>query len=226
MKNKRFTVNPKKQVGARSNTPLFVFVSFAAILSVVILGYLKLSDRGGEALVSVTQENQVLTLKPTPSLEERMKEQVRNALPDGGQNMVPPGAAELYGRWFTNIGAYGIAEFTFKSDGYELVYTDSPQSKRRDFSKGKFSYDPNTGYLGLFPENKAVPSEHYKGIRYRTITTRNFQMVVLRKSGDSKLYMSAHERDLAGKNYHPLFMYEAYDNVPVLEFKPVVATKK
>jgi|GEM_PF-6865144 len=227
MKRRRLKIDPKKQIGAKSNTTLFIFVSFAAILSVVILGYLKLTDHGQDSIIGVVQEDlPVNAVKPTPSLGEQMKQKVREAMPDDGANMVHPGAAELYGRWYTNIAPKGIAEFTFKPSGYELIYVDSPQSPLRKFSVGKYSYDPSTGYLGLFPDYNALPAQRFEGVRYKIITMRNYQMVVSRESDDSLLYMTAHERDLAGKNYHPLFLYEAYDNVPVLKFKPVVAVKK
>ena len=225
MKNRRFKVNPKKQIGAKSNTTLFIFVSFAAILSVVILGYLKLTDHGGRALIGVREKRPAQSVTPTPPLEERMKKQVREALPDGGRDLLPPQEATLYGRWYTHIPPEGIAEFTFKPGEYELVYVSNPRSTLRKYSKGRYNYDPKTGYMGLFPERGAKPSAQYDGVQYKIITMRNYQVVLSRKKGDPALYMRAHERDLAGKNYHPLFMYEAYDNVPVLEFMPVVARR-
>jgi hypothetical protein len=227
MKHRRIKVDPKKQIGAKSNTTLFIFVSFAAILSIVILGYLKLSDNGSDTLIQVEKEkDRVLDVVPTMSLKERIKQKVREELPNGGEGMVPPSTAELYGRWYTNIAPEGIAEFTFTTNGYELVYVDSPQSPLRKFSVGKYNYDPNTGDLGLFPEYNAMLAHPQRGADYKVMTTRNFQMVISQKSGDTTLYMTAHERDLAGKNYHPIFLFEAYDKVPVLKFIPVSTERK
>ena len=223
MKHIRFKADPKKQIGARSNTTLFIFVSFAAILSVVVLGYLKLTDHGGDALIGVGGDNKQIVA--TPPLVDRLNQKVRAALPDGGDGMVHPRAAQLYGRWFTSISSDGIAEFTFKPSGYELIYVDSPQSPLRKFSVGKYNYDPNTGYLGLFPEYNAMPAQIHEGAAYKIITSRNFQMVVLQKPDDSGIYMTAHERDLAGKNYHPIFLIGDYNKAPVLKFMPVSAAK-
>lgn len=227
MKHRRFKIDPKKQIGARSNTTLFIFVSFAAILSVAILGYLRLSDYGSNELIGVNKEKEsVSAVVPTLPLQERLKQKVREALPDGGEGMVYPDAEALYGRWYTKIASEGIAEFTFTTSGYELIYVDSPQSPLRRFSVGKYSYDPSTGYLGLFPEYNAMPAQLYKGTHYKVLTTRNFQMIVSRNSDDSGLYMTAHERDLAGKNYHPIFLFDTYDKAPVLKFMPVSAVEK
>ncbi len=228
MKYKRLRINPKKQIGAKSNITIFIFVSFAAIFSLVILGYLKWSDYGSDSKVGVVGEQvkHAQEIVPTPPLHERMKKEVLSALPNGGEGLVHPEPVELYGRWYANVAPTGIAEFTFKTDSYELIYVDTPQSTLRRFSVGKYNYDPATGYLGLFPEYNALPPQQYKGIKYKVITSRNFQMVVLRKLGDPSVYFTSHERDLAGKNYHPIFLYGAYGKTPVLEFKPVVANQK
>jgi hypothetical protein len=227
MKHKRFKIDPRKQIGAKSNTTLFIFVSFAAILSVVVLGYLKLSDHGGNEIIGVDKEKGVVTANVVPSLpiKERLKKKLSEALPDGGVGMIHPDARELLGRWYTSIGLDGIAEFTFTSKGYELVYVTSPQSPLRQFSVGKYSYDPATGFLGLFPEYDAKPARPQEGAAYRVLTSRNFQMVVLKKPDESSLFMTAHERDLAGKNYHPIFLMESHNKSPVLEFMPVSNVK-
>ena len=85
MKNRRFKINPKKQIGSKSNTPLFIFVSFAAILSLAVLGYLKLSDHKGDAWIGVLKKERVGAFKPTPPQQERLKQKVLAALPDGGK---------------------------------------------------------------------------------------------------------------------------------------------
>ncbi|MCK5374867.1 MAG: hypothetical protein KAJ40_06240 [Alphaproteobacteria bacterium] len=226
MKSRRFKINPRKQIRVKSNTTLFIFISFAAILSVVVLGYISFSDHGETAPIDAVQKNSGVT--PTLPIEERIKKQIRAKLPSDEDGMNHPDAVKLYGRWYTKIATEGIAEITFMSDGYELIYVDSPNSRVRKYSKGRYTYDSQTGYLGLFPQRDAQLSALYKNevLRYKVMTMRNYQMIVLQKPGESTFYMIAHERDLAGKNYHPLFMYEAYENVPVLEFEPVTVKKK
>ncbi len=227
MKYKRLKVDPKKQIGAKSNTTLFIFVSFAAILSVIILGYLKLSDHGSGELIGVEKEKQFAqNVVPTPPLTERLQQKVREALPDGGEGMTSPSAGQLLGRWFTNIAPGGIAEFTFTSKGYELIYVGSLQSPLRKYSVGKYNYNPRTGSLGLFPDYDAKPARPQKGARYKVMTMRNFQMIILQKPDEFGIYMTAHERDLAGKNYHPIFLMETHDKAPVMKFMPVSAAKK
>lgn len=230
MKNKRFKIDPRKQIGAKSNVPFFIFVAFAAILSALVLGYLRFSDYGSGAFIGIHRGGKVLEGVPNdsavlmPSPAEQMKERIAKALPDDARGMVfPSSKTQIHGRWYTHIAPQGVVEVTFMPDSFEIIYVDSPDAKIRKYSKGQYSYDPQSGDLGLFPVRGTEPSEEYqyKGMRYEVLTMRNFQMRLLQKQGEAGFYMVAKERDLAGKNYHPLFFYEAYDGTPVFKFMPV-----
>ncbi|MFP4098193.1 MAG: hypothetical protein ACLFP8_03795 [Alphaproteobacteria bacterium] len=227
MKNKILKPKSKKQNAVRANIAFFVFLSFAAILSVVILESIYLFyDSPGEPVDVYEIEHSEVGEHTRAGLEQRMKEEIRSVLPEDYNNVYYPEERLLYGRWYTRIGQSGIAEFTFLPDSYELIYVHHPRSLLREYSKGRFDYDPETGLLGLFPLRNAQPSLQHEKIRYKIMTMRKYQMLLLKHHDKPTLYMVANERDLAGKNYHPLFMYESLDAVPVLAFEPVNLDRK
>lgn len=218
MKHKRFKQDPKKQIGAKSNTTLFIFITFAAILSVLILGYLRFFG-DVETVIEVAPKKQL-------RVAERMKNEIDDKLPQVRSEMFYPSEQAISGRWYSRIGSEGITEITFNGDEFELIYVSSAQSYVRKYSKGKFTYDQETGDLGLFPVKGEKPDANIKGVRYKILTMRRFHVMVSQKIGDPALYLVARERDVPGKNYHPLFLYDDFAGAPVLRFSPVAAAAK
>lgn len=218
MKNKRFKQDPKKQIGAKSNTTLFIFVTFAAILSVLILGYIRFFGNG-DVVIEVEQKSPL-------RVAQLIQNGIEEKLPQAQSDMFHPSEQAISGRWYSRVGSEGIAEITFTGDGFELVYVPTAQSFLRKYAKGKFTYDQETGLLGLLPVKGEKPNANIEGVKYKILTMRRFHMVVSQKTGDPALYLVARDRDIPGKNYHPLFLYDDYAGAPVLRFSPVTAVAK
>tara|TARA_R110001592_G_scaffold3525_6_gene19813 strand:- start:9296 stop:9955 length:660 start_codon:yes stop_codon:yes gene_type:complete len=213
MKNRRVKRGSGSQIGTKFNAALFAFVAFAAVVSILILGYLRFSDVGN-AVIEVQPKNQHAAQKVA-------QDKIQAKLPETRAEMLHPSVDAIEGRWFSRIGKSGIAEITLGEGIFEIVYVEKPQDLLRKFSKGVYEYDAISGHLELYPKREAQPSLQMKGIRYKILTMRNYQMVVSQKKDDPALYFIAKERDIPGKLYHPLFVYDDFKGAPVLQFMPV-----
>jgi len=213
MKIKRVKTDKKTQASEKSSATLFAFVAFAAITSVLILGYLRFSD-SGKAIVAVKTIH-------IDSAKEKIKQEMQAKLPVIRKEMYHPSENSLKGRWFAKIGKEGIAEITLDGKNFELIYVQSPRSVTRKFSKGVYKYNTLSGVLELQPRRGEEPSLQSKGVRYKILTMRKFQIVILKKKDNPILYFSAQEHDVPAKTYHPIFLYDDYAGAPVLEFMPV-----
>ena len=216
MRSKRVKKDTENQIGAKSNAAFFAFVTFAAIISVLILGYLRFSDTG-QAVIEVQPQKQ------QESVKKKAQDGMQAKLPQAREEMFYPSANSIEGKWFSKIGEAGIAEITLDGENFELVYVQTPQDRLRRFSKGHYKYSALTGNLELFPKRGEAPSLQVKGVSYKILTMRNFQIIVLKKRDDTSIYFAAHEHDIPAKTYHPIFQYDDYAGAPVLEFRPVVA---
>lgn len=219
MKSKRIKKDTQSQVGAKSNAALFAFVTFAAVISVLILGYLRFSDTG-KAVIEVEGKKSAAV-----KAQDKIKDGIQAKLPETRAAMFHPSANSIEGKWFARIGKSGIAEIDLDGKNFELVYVQTPQDRIRKFSKGVYKYDAVTGYLELYPQRGETP-DSMKGVTYKVLTMRNFQIVLSQKKGNPTLYFVANERDIPGKRYHPLFLQDDYAGSPVLEFNPVVTSSE
>ena len=228
MKTKRVRKDNPSKSNAKANAAFFAFVTFAAILSVAILGYLRFSD-SGKAVIGVETKNhrhKAQSTEPQLTTQEKITKGIDDKLPEARNSMAFPSAEEIKGKWYTSVGPSGIAEIDFSDDGYELVYVQSPQDRLRHFSKGIYTYNPSIGYLDLQPVRDAEPTVQSSAIDYKMITTRKYRMNVFNKDGDPALYIAAQDHDVIGKTYHPIFMYDDYAGAPVLRFKPLKAQEQ
>lgn len=229
MKNKLLKVDSEKQVGAKTNAAFFVFVAFAAICSVCILGYLRFSD-SGDAVIQVapkpwqgaTQEN------PSASTTEVAQkslgvESVSNDLLKKDEEVLYPALNFIKGKWLTSIAETGIAELSLMDKEFELVYMASPNSAVQKYVKGTYEYDALTGHLGLYPQRDVKLSQPVEGVTYKVLTLRKYLMVVTYNKGERDIKLSAHERDIPGKSYHPLFVYNNLGRDPSLTFTPLLS---
>lgn len=223
MKIKRVKKDNPSKSNAKANAAFFAFVTFAAIVSVAILGYLRFSD-SGKAVIGVETKNhrhKAQSTEPQLTTQEKITKDIDAKLPQARDAMSFPSAEMLKGKWYTSIGPSGIAEFDFDGETYELVYVQSPQDRLRHFSKGTYTYNPNVGYLDLQPVRDAQPTVQSSAIEYKILTTRKYRVNVFTKSGDPALYIAAQDHEVLGKTYHPIFIYDGYDGAPVLKFKPL-----
>ncbi len=177
------------------------------------MGYLRFSD-SGKAIVAVKTIH-------VDSTKGKIKQEMQTKLHVIRKEMYHPSANSLKGKWLTKIGQDGFAEITFDGNNFELIYSPSPHATLRKFSKGTYKYSALNGVIELTPKKGEKPSLQSKEIRYKILTMRKFQIVILKKRDDSTLYFSALDRDILGKRYHPIFMYNDYASTPVLEFIPL-----
>lgn len=219
MKSKRIKKDTQNQVGAKSNAAFFAFITFAAVISVLILGYLRFSDTGKAVIEVEGKKSDVVRA------QDKIKDGIQAKLPETRAEMFYPSANSIEGRWYAKIGESGIAEIDLDGENFELVYVQTPQDRIRKFSKGTYKYSALTGNLELSPKGGETPRE-IKGVGYQILTMRNFKIQILKKKDDPKLYYTAHEYDVPGKTYHPIFLYDDYAGSPVLEFNPVVISSE
>ncbi len=198
---------------SKSRSVLFFAIGFSALLTIIIIGYIKLSGMEDKVveIIPVSNERQI-----------KIQEQIQAKLPIQEDKMIPPPIGELKGRWFTTFGTSSIAEITIAANNqFELIYTSDPQGRARKYSKGSYKYDEKSGKITLYPSKKAGKPKAIKGVSYRILTMRHYDIFISKNPGEHDLYFTAPKHDIISKNFHPLFLYADYSGAPVLKFSPV-----
>ncbi len=155
-----------------------------------------------------------------------IKKKMQAKLPSNKDDMIPPNASEIIGKWFSKFGKDSIAEITFINGRFELIYTDDPQGWFRKYSKGTYKYYEDSGKITLYPSNEFGKPKAIPGVSYKIMTLRHYDMFLLKQPNGRDIYFSAPETQLVSKNYHPLFLYTDYSGAPVLKFSPLILEKK
>ena len=212
MKEKLLKPQKSNKFDSQDCSTLFFAVGFAALLTLGILGYLKLSGI----------ENKTVEITSIPNKRQLiMQEKIQIKLPALKNKMLIPLADELVGKWFTTFGASSIAELTMVNNNFELIYTSDSQGRIRKYSRGNYKYDEQSGKITLYPSKEAGKPKEIKGVGYKILTMRHYDIFISKKSDDYNLYFLAPEYEIASKNFHPLFLYADYEGAPVLKFSPV-----
>ncbi|MGH1404300.1 MAG: hypothetical protein ACRBDL_08650 [Alphaproteobacteria bacterium] len=198
---------------------VFLAIAFAALVSVAILLYVRFNHFGegsGDADSAITIESEVHI--PT---QERIKRDIEAKLPGSQQDMVHPTLAEINGKWFATFKEHSIAEITIEDGQFELIYTQDPQGRARRYSRGKIKYTEKTGYIRLYPSKEAGAPKPIRGVTYKPLTMRYYDIQLFKKAGESDLYFIAPQYQVLTKRFHPLFLYADFSGAPVLQFSPV-----
>ena len=217
MKEERSSYRKKNNICSKTEGALFLAMSFFALLSIGILGYLKISELD-KSPVSILAANNVV--KSAPSLSP-MQQKIQDKLPVPRDDMVVPDMDELQGKWISLFQHGGVVNLSFSDDSYEVIYMQNVKSAVRKYSKGRYSYDVKSGKITLYPVKNAGTPAPVAGVSYKVLTMRHYDIYISKISDDVSLYFIAPESLIAQKNYYPLFSYADYDGAPVLQFFPM-----
>ena len=218
MKEERLSPQRKNKIGAKTEGALFLAMSFFALLTVGILGYLRYSgmDQSPVFASAVVQEEAVLQVALTP-----MQEKVQAKLPAPRDVMVAPSKDALQGKWVSLFVHGGVVNLSFSGDRFEMIYMQTLDSAVRKYSRGSYKYNEETGKITLYPSKDAGMPAPVAGVYYKILTMRPYDIFITKMVEDVSLYLIAPEEKIITKNYYPLFSYADYDGAPVLQFFPM-----
>ncbi len=198
---------------------LFAAIAFAALLSVAILLYVKFSHFGEDA--DNVDAVQVIGGEAPMPTQERIKQDIQAKLPIEKQDMVTPKLSEIRGKWFTTFNEHSIAEITIADGQFELIYTQDPQGRARRYSRGNIKYNEKNGYIRLYPSKEAGPPKPIRGVTYKVMTMRYYDIQLFKNPKEADLYFVAPQYQVLSKRFHPLFLHADFSGAPVLKFSPV-----
>ncbi len=225
MKENLLKARTKSETDLKSGGPLLFAIAFAAILTFLILGYLRFS---GESKIS--QPSNVVrhegSQNSVAAVEQERRDKIQEKLPENKSAMVPAILEDFEGEWVTKFKSGAFARFKFRSSEFEVEYLAAPGTTIRKHSRGYFKYDEKTGKITLYP-SKNGPMEPESGITYKMLTARQYDMYISKKRDDTAaLYFIAPEYQISSKSYYPLFSYADFGGAPVLRLDRVVAAKE
>ena len=216
MKEKLLKTSSQNKFDTVSNGALFVAIGCAALLTLIVLGYLKFTG---------LEHKVVQRDAPANKMEIMIKEEIQAKLPAPKSKMFAPKLDEITGRWLVTFGKKSMAELVLVNQKFELIYTDDPQGRYRKYSKGDYKYDERNGKITLYPSKAAGMPKAIRGVKYKIMTLRHYDIFIYKKNDDHNLYFLAPEYQVISKSFHPLFLYADYMGAPVLTFSPVIAGK-
>lgn len=199
----------------KAQAAIFLSMAVAAILSLVILLYLKISDTGADQSLNGSEVTQVL------NMEEKASAAIQEKLPMPRNEMVVPNDDAIQGKWFTTFGDHGVIEIWFGGGKYELVSTTDPQGRYRRYSKGNYRLREKDGQVSLFPSSAEGAPKKIAGVAYQSMSMRNYDIYLKINPGAGELYFMAPEYQVRTKSFHPIFLFSDYTGAPVLKFSPV-----
>ena len=206
---------------------LFLAVAFAAVFTLIILVFLKMSDTGQEVIVDAPVQDSSIQ-KSEESIKQAvddvgdatMSEQIQAKLPVPRSEMVMPSRDKLPGKYFVAFARQALILLNIMENGdYELIFMESPAAKIRKYSRGNFSYEEGSGVLTLYPSKEAGAPKQFPNIEYKILTMRAYDIQVSQVEGETNLFFIAPEQDIANKSYHPIFPYVDFGGAPVIEFQ-------
>lgn len=151
----------------------------------------------------------------------RDKQVLAQKLPKNSQDMTHPDFNEIKGSWKLSFGTSGVAVIFIADNFFQLTVTTDSKGAVRQYSRGKVSYQLDTGKLSLIPTNDVGKPDSVKGVTYQIFTMRPYDVFVSREKNDPLLYFIAPQSDVAGKTFHPLFLYADYAGAPVLKWQRI-----
>ncbi|MGH1378869.1 MAG: hypothetical protein ACRBB3_08615 [Alphaproteobacteria bacterium] len=218
MKEERSSHRKKNNICSKTEGALFLAMSFFALLSIGVLGYIKVSelDKSSVSILptsNITKPESKIVLTP-------IQQKIQDKLPVVRGDMVVPDIGALQGSWVSLFQHGGVVNLSLFGESYEIVHMKDIKSSIREYSKGRYSYDANSGKITLSPVKEMGAPDPVKGVSYKVLTMRKYDIFVSKVSDDVSLYFIAPEELIPQKNYHPLFSYADYDGAPVLQFSP------
>ena len=200
---------------------LYLAIALGAVLTFIVLVVLKFSNTGTGKVVQVVQDRDRINREISETRQKKISDSIQGKLPDKRANMVIPGLEELRGFWATTFDDGALVTLRMDGKVFEVIYSATPTSDIRKYSKGYYTYDEKTGRLTLKPSREAGTPKETPGVKYKILTMRQFDINLSHERDRSSLYFIAPEEQIIGKRYHPLFSYADYAGAPVLKFSPI-----
>lgn len=218
MKEERLSPQRKNDIGTKTEGALFLAMSFFALLTVGILGYLKYSgmDQPPVLASAVVQEEIAPQAVLTP-----MQVKIQAKLPASRDVMVAPTADVLQGKWVSLFVHGGLVNLSFSGGSFEIIHMQALDSAVRKYSRGSYKYNEETGKITLYPSKDAGMPAPVAGVYYKILTMRPYDIFIAKMVEDVSLYFIAPEEKIISKDYYPLFSYADYGGAPVLQFFPM-----
>lgn len=231
MKNKNHQVKPKEKIATTPNMAFFFAVGFAAFASVILFSYVYFTnnEHASQSVVKVNSARQVAAPQvaandvqtPGDAAVEETAVISDPVLPSPRSDMVAPAADLLQGFWVFQVHEKSVAELSISGDQYQLIYADQSEVPIRKFSRGSISYDEQSGRLTLRHDSAAGAPEPMRGVQYEILTTRIFDMDVLKAQEGDEIYLLAPQEHIASKSLHPLFLFANYNGPYILKLSPL-----
>lgn len=171
-----------------------------------------------------TSESRVSVSASQDAIEQaiiRDKQVLAQKLPKNAQNMAHPAFSQLKGSWKVSFGSSGVSVLFLADNLFQLTVTTDPRGAVRQYSRGNVIYEQETGKLSLIPSTQVGIPAPAKGVTYKVLTLRAYDVYVSQEKGDPSLYFIAPQKDVAGKTYHPLFLQADYSGAPVLKWQRI-----
>ncbi len=229
MKSKNHQVKPKEKIATTPNMTLLFAMGFAAIASVILFGYVYITNhehasqsvvtvkgvKGAQAPIETTDTSIV------SDPENEIIENLASKLPQPKSEMVPPSLETLQGFWVFQVHEKSTAELSISGDQYQLIYADQSQMPIHKFSRGFISYDEKNGRLTLRHDHALGGPEPMRGVQYEILTTRIFDVDVLKANGGDEIHLFAPKEHIKSKAIHPLFLFANYNGPYILKLSPL-----
>lgn len=206
----------KSSLGKDLTGVMVLALGVSAVLGVGIYGAIKyFKNRDAVSIVNA---------EPGNAIEEAIARDaavLAQKMPAKPSEMMHPDFEALKGSWKLTYGVHGVAVLTVADDFFQITMTSDPTGAQRTYSRGFFEYTPQDGKLSLVPSPKAGEPEQITGVQYKSLTQRAYDVYLSQKQGDPALYFAAPQQDVAGKTYHPMFLFIDYNGAPVLKWEKV-----
>jgi hypothetical protein len=144
-------------------------------------------------------------------------------------DVIFPSKAAIEGKWALSVGV-AKSEMTIVGDMFQIIAIQDEKGEVRRYTRGFYEYDEKTGKLTLKPDDRAGEPDAIKGVIYKMMTSRPFDIYVSKKKMTKELFWAPPQDMIESRQIHPLFYYMVTDGPLVLKWTklevPTEAIKK
>lgn len=188
------------------------------VIAIGLVALIFMMDFGERKTENLPVEDKKKSAQPSSNLK-KARNQITEKLPESQKAYTAPSPEFLSGSWKTEFGKNGIAVLSMALESFQLIVTNNDSGRFRKFSRGTIKYNQERGILSLIPTREAGVPDPIKGVTYKILTMRAYDMQVAAYDGDPHLYLVALDKDLLAKTYHPLFKSADHTGAPVLRWE-------
>ena len=144
--------------------------------------------------------------------------EAQNAQPD--PDVIFPSKAAIQGKWALSAGV-AKSEMTIVGDMFQIIAIQDEKGEVRRYTRGFYDYDEKTGKLTLKPDDRAGEPDAIKGVIYKMMTSRPFEIYVSKKMMTKELYWAPPQDMIESRQIHPLFYYMVTEGPLVLKWTKI-----